>query len=128
MIDLEYADTCSVCGKSHFDTDDDGTYGKHILQIRMKADADALVLQGFDGCIVGATNDGRLVYDIDLIRTVLCNNLGMDALKSDEEMQYLLKDEDIPALKPIFVSLNHELLTYQYSHETKRVPNQSPSN
>jgi len=86
-----------------------------IEQLKSKADPDAMVLYGFDACIVGLDNDGRLVYDKDLMLTQLVQKDCMDSLDAEEYLQFnvfcLRTDDTLP---PVFVSLNHDLLKLSY--------------
>lgn len=116
LMELEHTDTCGVCNKSHFlEPSKDEVYLRCIKEIRINADECCLVMDGFDGCLVGTDNQKRLVYDIDLIRTVLKSNLGLSIVDADELIQSLIDIESNKTLPPVFVSLNHELLNYQYS-------------
>ena len=116
VMELDYTDTCMVCKKSHFlEPIADEPYLLSIKETRIKADGSALLLNGFDGCLIGTDNQMRLVYDIDLIRTVLISNLGMGIVEADELLQTLIEMQSKESLTPVFVSLNHELLNHQYS-------------
>lgn len=115
MMDLEKTDTCMVCKKSHFlENDGDQTYPNYIDAIRKKADPCCMILDGFDGCLIGTDNQMRLVYDIDLIRTVLISNLGVELSEADELLSTLIEMQSNERLPPVFVSINHELLNHQY--------------
>lgn len=86
-----------------------------IESIKQKADPDAMVLYGFDSCIIGLDNDGRIVYDKDLMVTQLVQKDGMESIDAEEYLQFnvfcLRTDDTLP---PVFVSLNHELLITTY--------------
>lgn len=116
LMELDYTDTCGVCKKSHFlEPSKDETYLSLIREIRINADDCCMLMDGFDGCIVGTDNEKRLVYDIDLIRTVLKSNLGVSIVDADELIQSLIGVKSNIKLSPVFVSLNHNLLHHQYS-------------
>ena len=86
-----------------------------IESIKQQADPDAMVLYGFDSCIIGLDNDGRIVYDKDLMVTQLVQKDGMESIDAEEYLQFnvfcLRTDDTLP---PVFVSLNHELLITTY--------------
>jgi hypothetical protein len=115
IMDLEHTDTCMVCKNSHFlEPSKDQIQSRCIQEIRIKGDASAMILDGFDGCLIGTDNQMRLVYDIDLIRTALISNLGLGIVEADELLQTLIEMQENETLPPVFVSLNHELLNHQY--------------
>lgn len=86
-----------------------------IDRIKSKADPDAIVLEDFDDCIIGVDKDGRIVYDIDLMRTHLVRIDLMDSVDADEYLYYdLLRIRESYHLAPVFVCLEHELIKKTY--------------
>jgi hypothetical protein len=132
-LDLSIQDHCPHCGNSCFaeplpknaktlsdilDLSDEENVIPKILdridlinRLKDKADPDAIVWDGFDNAIVGVSHDGRIAYDLDLIRTILVNRDGMSLLDADEYMSYkILNVGTTNSLFPIHISIDFDLL------------------
>ena len=55
-------------------------------EIKELADPEAIQWNNFDDALVGVDRDGRLVYDIDKMITVL---VSRDGMSNDEAIEYL---------------------------------------
>lgn len=115
VLNTDVTDTCSACGNSIFLKPSDETNVIRITDgIRKKADPSALMVEGFDGCIIGTTAYNGLVYDLGLMRTVLYRNLGINPVVADEtlsELHALTKNSLVP---PAFVELELDHLNKSF--------------
>jgi hypothetical protein len=132
-LDLSIQDHCPHCGNSCFaeplpknaktlsdilDLSEEKNIIPKILdridlinRIKDKADPDAIVWDGFDNAIVGISHDGRIVYDLDYMRTILVNRDGMSLLDADEYLSYnVLNVMTSNSLFPIHIIIDFDLL------------------
>jgi hypothetical protein len=105
-----------VCGNSIFLTpSDDTNLIKLTDSIRKKADPSALMVEGFDGCIIGTDVCNGLVYDLGLMRSVMCKNLGMNPISADENLSELHELTKGALVPPSFVDLSLEYLNKNFN-------------
>jgi hypothetical protein len=74
------------------------------------ADPDAIVLDGFNDALIGTTSDGRLVYDIGLMRKILIQRNKIEQIDADEYLDYRFFNAFFGTLNPIYVNLNIDLV------------------
>lgn len=110
VLDTNVTDTCSACGNSIFlQPNDDTNIIRSTDTLRKKADPSALMVEGFDGCIVGVNGHNGLVYDLGLMRSVMCRNLGMNPIVADENLSELHELTKGALVPPSFVDLTEYL-------------------
>ena len=81
-----------------------------IATLLNDADPEAIVLDGFNDAIIGTTSNGRLVYDIGLIRKVLIERIKFEEIKVDEYLEFNITNAFFGSLTPIYVNLNIDLV------------------
>ena len=81
-----------------------------IKMLKKNADHEAIVLEGFDDALIGLTYDGRLVYDIGVMRKILSDRDKMCPIEADEYLDYNVFNTKFGELNPIFVNINMDLL------------------
>lgn len=81
-----------------------------IAKLLNDADPEAIVLDGFNDAIVGTTSNGRLVYDIGLIRKILMQKDKMKSIDADEYLDFYVLNAFFGSLTPIYVNLNIDLI------------------
>jgi len=81
-----------------------------IKMLKKNADPEAIVLSDFDDALVGTTSDGRLVYDIGLMRKVLIKRDKMEIFDADEYLDNNIFQALFDGLNPIYVNLNIDLV------------------
>jgi hypothetical protein len=132
-LDLSIEDYCPHCGNSCFaeplpkdaktlsdilDLSEEENVIPKILdridvlnRLKEKADPDAIVWDGFDNAIIGINNEGRIVYDLDLMRTILMVRDGMSVIDADEYLSYnVFSIGTSNNLHPIHISIDFYLL------------------
>jgi hypothetical protein len=81
-----------------------------IKMLKYDVDSEAIILDGFDDALVGTTSDGRLVYDIGLMRKVLIKRDKMEIFDADEYLDNNIFQALFDGLNPIYVNLNIDLV------------------
>lgn len=81
-----------------------------IAKLLNDADPEAIVLDGFNDAIIGTTSDGRLVYDIGLMRKKLEDIDKMCYFEGDKYLKLNVLDAFFGSLTPIYVNLNIDLI------------------
>lgn len=81
-----------------------------IKMLKKNADPEAICLDGFDDALIGTTNEGRLVYDIGLMKKVLVERDKFEQIEADEFLDFNVINAFFGSLNPIYVSLNIDLV------------------
>jgi hypothetical protein len=81
-----------------------------ISMLKEGADSFAIVIEGFDDALIGMSHDGRLVYDIGVMRKILVERDKMKSDEADEFLDYNVFGVNFGELDPIFVTLNMDLV------------------
>jgi hypothetical protein len=81
-----------------------------IKMLKKDADPDAIVLRRFDDALIGLSNDGCLVYDIGVMRKILCQRDKMSIVQADEFLNDKVIGIKFGELNPIFVTLYMDLV------------------
>ena len=68
------------------------------------------MLDGFDDALIGTSSDGRLVYDIGIMRKVLIERDKMEVFDANEYLDYNVLNAFFGVLNPIYVNLNIDLV------------------
>ena len=72
-----------------------------IAKLLNDADPEAIVLDGFNDALIGTTSEGRLVYDIGLIKKILIETNKFDEIKADEYLELNVINAFFGSLTPI---------------------------
>lgn len=81
-----------------------------IKMLLENADPEAICLDGFNDALIGTTSDGRLVYDIGLMRKILVQRNKIEQVDADEYLDYRFFNAFFGTLNPIYVNLNIDLV------------------
>ena len=81
-----------------------------IKMLKKNADPEAICLDGFDDALIGTTSDGRLVYDIGLMKKVLVERDKFEEIEADEYLDFNVLTAFFGSLNPIYVNLNIDLV------------------
>jgi len=81
-----------------------------IKMLKHNADHDAILLDGFDDALIGTTHDGRLVYDIGLMKKILVQRDKFEEIEADEYLDFNVINAFFGVLNPIYVNLNIDLV------------------
>jgi hypothetical protein len=81
-----------------------------IKMLLESADPDAIVLDGFNDALIGTTSEGRLVYDIGLMKKILVQRDKFEDIEADEYLDYRFLNAFFGTLNPIYVNLNIDLV------------------
>jgi hypothetical protein len=81
-----------------------------IKMLKKNADPEAICLDGFNDALIGTTNEGRLVYDIGLMKKVLVERDKFEQIEADEFLDFNVINAFFGSLNPIYVSLNIDLV------------------
>jgi hypothetical protein len=93
-----------------FEVSDSNFKNYKIKMLLENADPDAIVLDGFNDALIGTTSDGRLVYDIGIMRKVLIKRDKMEIFDADEYLDNNIFQALFDGLNPIYVNLNIDLV------------------
>lgn len=89
----------------------DNDFKEFKIKLLLKdADVDAIVLEGFDNALIGMSHDGRLVYDINVMRKILIERDGMETIEADEYLDHNVINASFGELNPLFVTIYMDLL------------------
>lgn len=81
-----------------------------IKMLKKDADPEAIVLDGFDDALIGVSHDGRLIYDLGVMRKILEDRDKMCPLEADEFLDYNVLNTNFGELIPIYVTLYMDLV------------------
>jgi hypothetical protein len=81
-----------------------------VKMLKNNADPEAIVLDGFDDALIGTTSEGRLVYDIGLMKKVLIQRDKFEEIEADEYLDFNVINAFFGTLNPIYVNLNIDLV------------------
>lgn len=81
-----------------------------IRKLLGDADVDAIVLDGFNDALIGMSHDGRLVYDINVMRKILIERDKMESIEADEYLDFNVINAKFGELNPIFITLHMDLV------------------
>lgn len=81
-----------------------------IILLKKDADPEAIVLDGFDDALIGVSHDGRLIYDIGVMRKILQDRDKMCPIEADEFLDFNVINVKFGELNPIFVTLYMDLV------------------
>lgn len=81
-----------------------------IKMLKHNADSDAIILEDFDDALIGITSEGRLVYDIGLMKKILVERDKFEQIEADEYLDNNVLNAFFGVLNPIYVNLNLDLV------------------
>lgn len=81
-----------------------------IKMMKKNADPEAIVLDGFDDALIGITSEGRLIYDVGLMKKILVQRDKMEQIDADEYLDFNVINAFFGTLNPIYVNLNIDLV------------------
>jgi tRNA A-37 threonylcarbamoyl transferase component Bud32 len=84
--------------------------GYKIVLLKKDADPDAIVLEGFDDALIGVSHDGRLIYDLGVMRKILQDRDKMCPIEADEFLDFNVLSTKFGELNPIYVTLYMDLV------------------
>lgn len=66
---------------------------------------DSLKADGFDDCIIGVTNDGKVVYDIEKMISTLVHKEDMEYEEANEYLEFNTFGAYVGDYTPIYVNV-----------------------
>lgn len=89
----------------------DNNFKDYKIKILKKdADPEAIVLEGFDDALIGLSNDGRLIYDLGVMRKILQDRDKMCPIEADEYLDFNVLSTKFGELNPIYITLYMDLV------------------
>ena len=81
-----------------------------IKMLKKNADPEAICLDGFDDALIGTSSEGRLVYDIGLMKNILVERDKFEQIEADEYLDFNVINAFFGSLNPIYVNLKIDLV------------------